>query len=211
MEAVHGVLEWFIILAVVAAGIAVDRLVPYRRVRYPVYAALLLTAFIFDLNRVTFRYEAANAALCLSVMLIIVELVLICVRKRSRFLLVGAFALLVPVFLYACAGFLLNVSLPCHEDGGSVLSRYDGCAGKRYEVFRRLSFDPFRPARVYSLGRDIRYTPLRKEVDRFTAPDGYLEARFSTRWECAQGGCAKVDLTVNGYALWTLVDKSAVK
>jgi len=208
VESAHGVLEWFIILAIIAAGFAVDRAAPWKRARYLFYTALLLTVFILDLNKVTFRYAAVNAALYFLLMLIIVEVVLICVRKKSKLLLGGAFVLLAPVFLYLYAALLLIVPLPCHAaDGGGVVGAYDACGGKRYAVIKRLSFDPFRPARVYGLYRDIRHTPLRKQVDKYVAPSGYLEASFSPQWSCLSDGRARAELIVDGYTLWTLEDK----
>jgi len=208
VESVHGVLEWFIILAIIAVGFVVDRAAPCKRARYPLYAALLLMSFIFDLNKVSFRYDAVNAALYFLMMAIIVEALLICVRKKSRLLLGGALVMFVPVFLYLYAALLLVVPLPCHDrDGGGVIGVYDACGGKRYALAKRLSFDPFRPARVYGLYRDIRHTPLKKQVDRYVAPNGYLEASFSPQWSCLSGGRVKVELIVDGYTLWVLEDK----
>jgi hypothetical protein len=76
---------------------------------------------------------------------------------------------------------------------------------------KRLSFDPFKPARVYSLDRAIRHTPLKKQVDRFSAPKGYAEAEFSPRWQCLDGGRAKAELIIDGYTLWALEDKAEGK
>ncbi len=132
MESIHGVLEWFIILAIVAVGVAVDRAVPYKRVRYPLYIALLLTLFIFDLNKVSFRSNAVNAVMYFFVLVIIVEAVLICVRKKSILLFGGAFVLLVPVFLYVYAALLLIVPLPCHEGSVGIAGTYEACGGHRY-------------------------------------------------------------------------------
>jgi len=204
VESAHGVLEWFIILAIIAVGFAVDRAALWKRARYMIYAALLLTVFIFDLNKVSFRSAAVNAALYFLLMAIIVEVVLICVRKRSKLLLGGAFVLLVPVFLYLYAALLLIVPLPCH---GGVVSTYEACGGKRYALAKRLTFDPLRPAWVYGLNRDIRHTPLKKQTDRYITPNGYLEAGFSQRWRCLGDGRAQVELVVDGYTLWVLEDK----
>jgi hypothetical protein len=207
VESIHGVLEWFIILAIVSVGFAVDRAAPYKRARYPLYIVLLLMLFIFDLNKISFRSNVVNAILYFFVMVIIVEVVLICVRKRSRLLLGGAFVLLVPVFLYVYAALLLIVPLPCHDRGGGVVGTYEACGGKRYVLTKRLSFDPLKPTRVYGLNRDIRYTPLKKQVDRYSAPKSYLEAEFSPQWQCLSDGRARADLVVDGYTLWTLEDK----
>jgi len=203
----HGVLEWFIILAIIAAGFAVDRAAPRKRARYPFYIALLLTAFIFDLNKASFRSDAVNAVMYFLVMVIIVEVFLICVRKKSKLLLGGALVLFVPVFLYVYAAFLLIVPLPCHHKSGGLASAYEECGGKRYALAKRLSFDPLRPAWVYSLNRDIRRTPLKKQVDRYVTPNGYLEAGFSQKWRCLGDGRAQVELIVDGYTLWVLEDK----
>ncbi len=207
MESLHGVLEWFIILAIVAVGVAVDRAVPYKRVRYPLYIVLLLTLFIFDLNKVSFRSGAVNAVLYFFVMVIIVEVFLICIRKKSVLLLGGAFVALVPVFMYVYAAWLLIVPLPCHNMSGWVLGTYEACGGKKYALTSRLSFDPIKQTRVYSLSRDIRHTPLKKRVDEYSVPNGYLEAAFSTQWRCLGDGRAQAELIVDGYTLWVLEDK----
>jgi hypothetical protein len=203
----HGVLEWFILSAITVAGIAVDRFVPRNRGRYLFYAAVMLAAFVFDLNKVSFRYDAANAVLYLLVMVIIVEVFLICARKRSKFLLGGAFVLLVPVFLYAYAALLLVVPLPCHDRGAGVVGSYTACGERRYILYKRQSFDPFGPGRVYCLAKDIRRTPLKKQVDSYRAPAGYLEADFAPQWQCLSDDRVKVDLIIDGYALWSLLDK----
>ena len=207
MESIHGVLEWFIILTIISIGFVVDRVAPYKRVRYPIYVTLLLAEFIFDLNKFSFRYAAVNAALYFLVMVIIVELALISVRKKSRILLGGVLVLLVPVFLYAYAALLLIVPLPCHDRGYGIVGAYEACGAKRYVLTKRLSFDPFKPARVYGLSKDIRHTPLKKQVDRYTVPSGYLEAGFSPQWRCLGDGRAQVELVIDGYTLWVLEDK----
>jgi hypothetical protein len=211
VESIHGVLEWFIILAIVAVGIAVDRAAPYKRARYPLYIVLLLTLFIFDLNKVSFRYNAVNAVMYFFVMVIIVEVVMICVRKKSILLLGGAFVLLVPVFLYVYAAFLLIVPLPCHDGSVVVVGAYEACGGHRYVLTKRLSFDPLKPARVYGLNKDIRHTPLKKQVDKYSAPSGYLEASFSPQWRCLPDGRAQTELIIDGYTLWVLEDKAEGK
>jgi len=211
VESLHGVSEWFLILVIISIGFVVDRVAPYKRVRYAIYAALLLMEFIFDLNKTSFRSDVVNAVLYFFVMVIIVEIVLICVRKKSRLLLGGAFMLLVPVFLYAYAAFLLIVPLPCHNLDNGLVGAYEACGGKRYALVKRLSFDPFRPARVYGLNVDVRNTPLKKQVDKYVVPKGYLEAGFSPLWRCAGDGRAQVELTVDGYTLWALKDKTEGK
>jgi hypothetical protein len=211
VESIHGVLEWFIILAIVAAGIAVDRVAPYKRVRYPLYIVLLLTLFIFDLNKVSFRHNAVNAVMYFFVTVIIVEAVLICVRKKSVLLLGGAFVMLVPVFLYVYAALLLIVPLPCHKKSGGILGTYEACGGHKYALTKRLSFDPLKPTQVYSLNKDIRHTPLKKQVDKYSAPSGYLEASFHPQWRCLSDGRAQAELIVDGYTLWVLEDKAEGK
>ncbi len=211
MESIHGVLEWFIIMAIIAVGITVDRAAPYKRVRYPLYIVLLLMLFIFDLNKVSFRHNAVNAVMYFFVLVIIVEVFIICVRKKSMLLIGGAFVLFVPVFLYVYAAFLLIVPLPCHKGSGEVVGAYEACGGHRYVLTKRLSFDPLKPACVYSLNRDIRHTPLKKQVDEYSTPGGYLEASFSPQWRCLSDGRAQAELIIDGYTLWVLEDKAEGK
>jgi len=207
MEPIHGVLEWFIIIFIVAGGFAVNRWVPLKKARYPFYAALLLGAFILDLNRASFRSEALNCVLYLFILFALAEVFWICVRKKSRLLLGGAFVALVPVFLYVYAALLLTVPLPCHELRLGVAGRHI-CGTRDYALTRRLSFDPFAPAQVYILNRDIRHTPLKRQLDKYRAPKGYIEANFAPQWECKADGKAKVDLYIDGYTLWTLEEKT---
>ncbi|MCL2182505.1 MAG: hypothetical protein FWB85_03430 [Chitinispirillia bacterium] len=206
MESVHGVLEWFLIVVMMLAGFAVSR-APYRGGRYIFYIALLLTSFILDLNKCSFRYGAVNVALWLLILLSITEIFWTCVRKKSKLLLTGAFVGLVPVFLYVYAAVLLVCPLPCHERQGELIDEYKSCSYGTYTLTKRLSFDPFNPAQVYVLYRDIKNTPLRKQVDKFPAPKGYIEARFSPKWECRADGRGRVCLYIDGYTLWSLEDK----
>jgi hypothetical protein len=207
VESIHGVLEWFIIVFLAVGGFAVGRWVPLRKVRYPFYVFLLLGAFILDLNKASFRSDVANAVFYLFILFALSEVFWICVRKRSRLLLSGAFVALVPVFLYAYAAFLLTVPLPCHDLRTEVFDEYK-CGAGDYTLTKRLSFDPFAPAQVYILTKDIRYTPLKRQIDRYPAPKGYIEAQFVPQWECTAGGKAKVNLHIDGYTLWSLEEKA---
>jgi len=207
MESTHGVLEWFIIVFIVVGGFAVNRWAPLKNVRYPFYVALLLGAFILDLNKASFRSGALNAVLYLFVLFAVSEAFWVCIRKKSRLLLTGAFVALVPVFLYAYAAFLLTVPLPCHDLRRELLGEYK-CGAGDYALTKRLSFDPFAPAQVYILTKDIRYTPLKRQIDRYPAPKGYIEAKFVPQWECKADGKAKVDLFIDGYTLWSLEEKA---
>jgi hypothetical protein len=207
MEAVHGVLEWFIVVAVMVAGFAVSR-APFRRPRYAFYFFLLLTAFILDLNKASFRSDAANLIFYTLILLSITEIFWVCVRKKSKLLLCGAFVGLVPVFFYVFAAVLLIVPLPCHEKSNELIDEYKNCSFGAYTLTKRLSFDPFNSAGVYVLARDIKKTPLKKQADKFPAPKGYVEAKFVPRWQCREDGRAKVELYIDGYTLWGLEDKT---
>ena len=208
MEAIHGVLEWFIMIFVTLAGFAVGRWVPAHRFRILFGAVLLLTAFIFDLNNVKFRSEIANFVFYLLILVTVSETFWACVRKNSKILLSGALVMLIPVFIYVYAAMLLILPLPCHENRSELVSGYAGCDFGNYTVRKRLSFDPFSPAMLYTLSRNIRKTPLRKQVDKFTAPRGYVEAAFAPEWQCRADGKAKALLFIDGYLLWTLEEKS---
>lgn len=208
MESVHGILEWFIILLIMLAGFIANRLLPFRSIRCAFYVVLLLTAFILDLNKATFRSEAANVILYALILLSLTEIYWFCVRKKSKLLMTGAFVALVPIFLYVYAALLLIFPLPCHENRDELVDEYKSCSFGAYTLTKRLSFDPFSPAQVYVLHRDIRNTPLKKQVDKFPAPRGYIEAKFVPRWQCRDDGRAKVSLYIDGYTLWSLEDKT---
>jgi len=207
LEAVHGVFEWFIIVAVMLAGFAVSR-APFRRIRYTLYVVLLLTAFVLDLNNATFRSDTANLAFYALMLLAITEIFWAAVRKKSKLLLCGSFVGLAPVFLYIYAAVLLIAPLPCHENRDELIDEYKSCSFGAYTLTKRLSFDPFNPAQVYILYRDIKNTPLKKQTDKFPAPKGYIEAKFVPRWQCREDGRAKVMLYIDGYTLWSLEDKT---
>ncbi|MCL2219355.1 MAG: hypothetical protein FWC23_03935 [Chitinispirillia bacterium] len=208
MEFIHGVLEWFIIVLIMPAGLLAGKLLPFRGIRCGFYVILLLAAFVLDLNKVTFRSDAANLVFYLLILLAFTEFFWFCVRKKSKLLLCGAFMGLVPVFLYVYAAALLLLPLPCHKNSGELVDEYKSCSFGAYKLTKRLSFDPFNPAQVYVLYRDIKNTPLKKQVDRFPSPKGYIEARFVPRWQCRGDGRAKVELYIDGYTLWGLEDKT---
>ena len=207
MEPIHGVLEWFIIVFIVGGGFAVNRWAPLKNARRPFYVALLLGAFILDLNKASFRSDVLNAVLYLFVLFAVSEAFWVCIRKKSRLLLTGAFVALVPVFLYAYAALLLTVPLPCHDLRKELFDEYK-CGAVDYALTKRLSFDPFAPAQVYILTKDIRRTPLKRQIDKYPAPKGYIEAQFVPQWECKADGRAKVNLYIDGYTLWSLEDKA---
>jgi len=188
-------------------GFAVNRWVPLKKARYPFYVFLLLGAFILDLNKASFRSDVANAVFYLFILFALSEVFWICVRKRSRLLLSGAFVALVPVFLYVYAALLLTVPLPCHDLRREFLGEHE-CGVWDYALRKRLSFDPFTPAQVYILTKDIRRTPFKRQIDRFTAPKGYIEAQLVPQWECKADGRVKVNLDIDGYTLWSLEDKA---
>jgi hypothetical protein len=201
----HGIFEALPLLFFIAAGFPLDRWVPAKKARYACYAALLLTAFIFDLNKVSFRAAALNAVFYSLVLVVISELLWICVRKKGRLLMGGALVVFVPFFVYVYLALLMLLPFPCHEDKKAIKGEFT-CEEREYSLRKRLSFDIFNPAQIYILTRDIRRTPLLRQVDKFPAPKGYIEAEFTPIWQCRPDG-VKVDLEIDGYTLWSLKDE----
>jgi len=204
IEAMHGVLEWLPLLLFAAAGFSLDRWVPAKKGRYIFYAVLLLTAFIFDLNKVSFRADWMNILFYSLILAMISELLWICARKNSKLLMGGALAVFVPVFVCAYFAAMTLLPFPCHEDKHETAGEFK-CGAREYALRKRLSFDVFNPAQVYVLTREIRRTPLLRRVDEFPAPKGYIEAEFIPRWQCLKEG-VRVDLYIDGYTLWSLKD-----
>jgi hypothetical protein len=192
-----------------AAGFPLDRWAPYRKARCWFYALLLLTAFIFDLNKVTFESDWMDIVFWSVILVAISELFWISVRKKSRLLLGGALVMFVPVFVYVYFALLMILPMPCHENQNEVVSGHD-CGHASYVLKKRLSFDIFKPARVYTLIRDIKRWPIEMQVDKFPAPKGYIEAQFEPRWQCLSGKArngVQVDLYIDGYTLWSLKEE----
>jgi len=205
VEALHGVLEALPLLLFIVAGFPIDRWVPARKARYLFYAALLLTAFIFDLNKVSFRTDLLNIIFYSLILVAISELLWICVRKKGRLLMGGALVIFIPFFVYAYVAVLMFLPFPCHVDKKEIAGEFQ-CGEREYILHKRLSFDIFNPAQVYILTRNLRRTPLLRQVDKFPAPKGYIEAEFIPRWQCLSGG-VKVDLYIDGYTLWSLKEE----
>jgi len=205
IEALHGVLEWLPLLLFAVVGFPLDRWLPARKIRYILYAALLLIAFIFDLNKVSFRVSWLNILFYSLILTVISELLWICLRKKSRLLMGGALVIFVPFFVYAYFAVLMFLPFPCHENRNEITGEFQCDAGE-YTLHKRLSFDIFKPAQVYILTRDLRRTPFLRQVDKFPAPRGYIEAVFTPKWQCINGG-VKVDLYIDGYTLWSLKEE----
>lgn len=207
----HGTLEWLIIVLIAISGYITDRFLPGRRVRYPIYALLMLTAFIFDLNEVVFRANALNAVWYGLILLIIAEIFWKSLRKRSKPLLCAVFVGLPPVFLFVFAAALLSVPLPCHNLTGGTVGERTECGGGVYSLSVRPSFDPFKPGRIFALHRDIRFAPLKRRVDSYAIPEVFAGTRLTPHWECAPGpagDAVRVRLSADGYILWALRDKT---
>jgi len=199
-------LEWLSLLLFAVIGFPLDRWVPARKGRYMFYAALLLTAFIFDLNRVSFRADFLNIIFYSLILAVISELLWICARKKSRLLMGGALVIFVPIFVYTYLAVLMLMPFPCHADRNGIIGNFQ-CDAREYTLRRRLSFDIFNPAQVYILTRNLRRTPLLRQIDKFPAPSGYMEAEFTPQWQCSDSG-VRAGLYIDGYTLWTLRDKS---
>ena len=189
----------------IAVGFPLDRWVPARKGRYIFYAALLLTAFIFDLNKVSFQASFLNAIFYALILAVISELLWICARKKGRLLMGGALVIFVPFFVYVYFALLMLLPFPCHADKKEIKGEFR-CGDREYTLRKRLSFDIFNPAQIYVLTRDIRRTPLLRQTDKFPAPKGYIEAEFTPVWQCLDGG-VQVDLFIDGYTLWSLKDE----
>jgi hypothetical protein len=199
-------LEWVPLALFAVAGLPLDRRVPARRARQWFYAALLLTAFIFDLNKVTFRSDIADAVFWSLILIALSELFWAVVRKESRLLLGGALVLFVPVFVYVYFALLMLLPLPCHDNMKAVIGSGE-CGAAQYTVKKRLSFDIFKPAQILVLVRDVKSVPfLEKQVDKYQAPKGYMEAAFTPQWRCEEDG-AFADLVVDGGIVWSLKEE----
>lgn len=213
MILMHGIFEWAVALIFLVGALACERLVPFRRVRYGVYALALLTAFIFDLNEVSFRSTLHNALWYALLLFMMCEILWICVRKNSKPLTCAAIVILPPILLVLYVAFLSAAPFICHDDAHELISEYRDCGGMTYTLVKRNSFDPFDAAPVYTLYRDLRNTPFKRRVDRYSTKVRYYETKFGIQWECRGGGSegAMVHLVAHYETIWSLWDKNKVR
>ncbi|MDR0306402.1 MAG: hypothetical protein LBI42_06135 [Chitinispirillales bacterium] len=202
----HGILEWILPIAVIVLGFIFNRWVPLRKVRYSLYAVILFTAFIFDLNKIAFASDTVNSLSYLTILIALSEIVWICEAKKNRLLLGGALIVFAPLFIYVYTAAMVILPFPCHSSKNAVVDRFS-CGSTAYVLRKRPSLDIFEPGHIYILCRAKGVGLFEKRVDRYTTPQGYYSACISPKHQCMADGI-KIDLYVdNNYVLWSLGEK----
>lgn len=199
----HGTFEWFLIVFIGALGFALNKWTPLKKIRYFVYGVIFLTAFIFDLNHISFASNNLNALLYLAVLTAMTELVWLCGAQKKSILLGAGLVVFVPLFIYIYAAALLIIPFPCHENKNVTIGKYI-CGSESYILKKSPKLDVFEPGHVYTLYRSIQRYPLEKRVDKYTTPKGYYDSYINPKHKCLPDG-VKIDLYVDDdYVLWSL-------
>ncbi|MFP4014896.1 MAG: hypothetical protein ACLFVQ_12475 [Chitinispirillaceae bacterium] len=196
-------IEWLFPLLIIPVGYVFYRFAPFRKMRYYIYALILVMAFFFDLLKVSFRSEVIDTVLFFSVLLIITEFIWSAVVKlKKRVLSVVVLALYLPFFLFLNSAWLRADEENENMRRNSLVDRYV-CNGVEYALEKRLSRDMSDQSYIYTLNRFVPKSPLEKQVDTYTTQEGYFEAQFEYVWNCMDDG-VKLDLVVGEDTLWSL-------
>ncbi|MCL2688303.1 MAG: hypothetical protein FWE57_00460 [Chitinispirillia bacterium] len=199
----HGILEWLLIAVIGALGFALNKWVPFKKIRYYAYAVFFLIAFIFNINNVLFASDSLNGFLYIVFLTIITELLWLCGTKKNKLLTGTALLVFIPVFISTYASALVIIPFPCHENKNVIAGGYT-CASGSYTLKKRQSLDVFEPGHVYTLYRSIKRYPIEKRVDKYTTPKGYHDAYINPKYECLSNGI-QIDLYVDdSYVLWSV-------
>ncbi|MDR2728545.1 MAG: hypothetical protein LBB56_05375 [Chitinispirillales bacterium] len=162
-----------------------------------------MTAFIFDLNHISFASSNLNALFYLAVITAMTELIWLCGAQKKPILLGAGLIIFVPVFIYIYTAVLPAAPFPCHENKNVTIGEYV-CGTEHYVLKKSPNLDLFEPGHAYTLYRSIKRYPVQKKIDRYVTPKGYYDSYINPKHQCLPDG-VKVDLYVDDdYVLWSI-------
>lgn len=203
MNTIVSYIVWLFPLLILPVGFVLFKFVPFKRVRFFIYALILVAAFFFDLFKVSFRSGIFDNILFFSVLLIVTEFVWGIAAKFKKRIISGiVLALYLPVFLFLNSAWLRADTENIDMRRNSVVDSHE-CSFAEYSLEKRLSRDLFDSSYVYTLNRFIPGTPLEEQIDTYTTQEGYFRAQFDYVWNCVDDG-VKLDLVVGKDILWSL-------
>lgn len=202
MNTLFSYIEWLFPLLIIPTSYVLFRFVPFRKVRFQVYAVILVMAFFFDLFKISFKSEVLDSVLYFSVLGIITEFVWNSTKLKRKIISGAVLVLFLPGFLYLNSAWL-RAGADQREFRRNTVVDVHSCNSVEYALEKRLSRNWSDSSYKYILNRSIPRSPLEKQIDTYTTREGYFQAQFEYVWNCVDEG-VKLDLVVGKDTLWSL-------
>ena len=196
-------LLWSIPLALVPASWVFYRYVPFRRVRWWCYAAVLAGAFALNLPRISFWNEFLDAVELMCVNFILAEYFWILLKvKNRRFFMV--------LLVIALCGYGFELRHWFAAGPGHALELWNTPAastyrhgGNVYAVREYGLYASAQPARSIVLWKKLGKWPFERQIKSYRTPAGFGDVAITYQWSETNEG-VRLDLHAAGYRLWTM-------
>jgi hypothetical protein len=197
---------WLLPCIVVAAAFFTSGIKRFRFGRLGIYFVVLFSAFLLDLQSLSFRVDRIDFALEMTVLFVIADFFWRGIRKRNTVFRIGVLALGLGFFClkYIDWFFAGTASVDALKET-MHLSTFKAHQ-KIFFVKEHLEFS-LKKARSpnITLYRTFKVSPLEQQIDRFEVPEGYENTPLSFSWTTTPQSVS-VQIIGDSDTLWTLGD-----
>jgi hypothetical protein len=196
-------LLWSIPLMIVPASYVSFRYVPFRKVRWRCYAAVLAGAFVLNLPGISFWNEFFDAVELVCVNFILAEYFWILLKVKNR-------RLFRVLLLAALCAYGVEFRHWLAAGPGHALELWNAPAASTYrrgnDVYAVREYGLYasvRPARSIVLWKKLGAWPFEKQIKSYRTPAGFGDIGITYRWSETNEG-VRLDIHAAGYRLWTM-------
>lgn len=192
-------LLWSAPLLVIPLSYCSFRFVPFLKIRYCLYAIVLLTGFLFNLLQLSFSNDRLDTLFTLGINFILAEFLWNILRLKKKRLFAVALLIVLCVI-----GIGYRKWLTAGPEHGRELWKAEiaatYCQGNVvYTLKDRDLFDKAHPARLLVLSKKVGRWPVEKFIEKCRTPDGFKYTDFIYKWSKTSVG-VRVDLWAPGFA-----------
>lgn len=195
---------WFLPFVIVAGGFFTSRITSFRTTRYGIYFGVLFSAFMFDLQSTSFRYDKIDILFYQTVLFVFADFFWRILRNRHLFLRIGALVVGLTLFVWTYHEWVIVGPASLNRLwNAQCLSEYkadksDYFVKKRCPVKWR---DPAACNLILLKTRKLSF--LEERIDTFQIPEGYEKSTLSFVWDTSSQ-LISVQIVGDNDTLWTL-------
>lgn len=198
---------WILPLAMIPISFLISRLLPFKKIRYTLYALLFIAAFFLDLFNLTWKNDSFDNYWRIIILFAVWDIVWNFLKlKNKKF----AFVMIILIFI---GHLIINwkmlftpINTITHFWYPQTISTYVRHHEKWHQTYILKAHDNLnrkKPSRTVILTRHINKIPLEKTIDFFITQEGYYQTKFSAQWRKTNEG-VRCELVDNGTTIWAL-------
>jgi hypothetical protein len=192
------VLKWLLPFFVIVLGFLLHNITWKRKIKFALYSVVIFSAFLCDLNKISFVNDAHDKIAGFAFMVIVFDCIFSFFKNKANKVRIVANSVVMLIYLVLHLNWIFsgpNKNQTYWNSG--IVSIHD------YTTDSMVLKEKKTKIRKFILSKRLRVRPFEKYVHSFAAPDGYYLAQFTYKWKQTAKG-TMVDLYDDSTLIWTL-------